>query len=721
MANLLLGLGRNLWRLGPGNPIVESVVVRAGRRTLQTWLRTGYVAALMLFALWSLSGATTAAGTSMSVLGQNGEKMFTNIAILQLALVCIVSPVFTAGAINAERNGRTLPVLLSTPMSGGQIVLGSLLSRVFLIWALLAAGVPILAVTRLFGRVSNAQIFLATGLAGATALVTGAVAVAWSALAVGGRRSLFAFYAAIFAYLLLLPAVQAAIPLFHFGHGYTGNVGWLTPLHPISLLTVLRGLPEGLGTPESWQPPSADDVRQAGYGYPWDWYLSKPAESYITIMSLLSFLLVAPSVLMLRSEAALGIGAGPGVLGKLAGRVRAWIALPFVHTARAVVGAVVPSAAAGLDKRVANLTAAAAGSEVRVPRRVWHNPIAWKEAVTAAGIGGRGAAKWLFVAAGLAAALLLAYKRLTIPANSVTAIDDTRALLQSVLAVEFLLVLSVVLNGASAAIARERESESLDLLLTTPMTPAYYCWGKLRGLVSFALPMIAVPGATALIALAADVIDEARTGLDRPTVLPEAVLVLPVLLTVYAAGVAVVGLRVSLASRRTAGAVAKSVGVLLGALIVLKGFGALLSRIEGPGAAVSALSPVDAVLSVSNPWDRFPRVMTDRGADDEDEDYSSRRYRRGMAPPPQVSQPNPAAGTGTPGTGTGTGTGAAAAPTATAKTVAVTPRQLAERRSLRFLLLVMTGIVTVLYGLAIYQGYRSIVSGFQAAIRRQQA
>jgi hypothetical protein len=39
----------------------------------------------------------------------------------------------------------------------------------------------------------------------------------------------------------------------------------------------------------------------------------------------------------------------------------------------------------------------------------------------------------------------------------------------------------------------EKEDGTLDLLLSSPITSRYYIWGKLRGLVSFVLPLVAVP------------------------------------------------------------------------------------------------------------------------------------------------------------------------------------------------------------------------------------
>src|SRR5205823_7706054 len=73
-----------------------------------------------------------------------------------------------------------------------------------------------------------------------------------------------------------------------------------------------------------------------------------------------------------------------------------------------------------------------------------------------------------------------------------------RSLLLGCVMVEFAVILLIVTNAAASTVTREKEDGSLDLLLTTPITSHYYVWGKLRGLVSFVIPLIAVPIASVL-------------------------------------------------------------------------------------------------------------------------------------------------------------------------------------------------------------------------------
>ena len=99
--------------------------------------------------------------------------------------MCFLAPIFTASAITQERDAQTYNILLSTPLTSGQIVLGSLMSRLYFVIMLLLAGLPIFFMTMVYGGVTSRQIFESTALAAATAILTGALAIF---IATGRRR-----------------------------------------------------------------------------------------------------------------------------------------------------------------------------------------------------------------------------------------------------------------------------------------------------------------------------------------------------------------------------------------------------------------------------------------------------------------------------------------------------------------------------------------------------
>src|SRR5207302_3725627 len=98
---------------------------------------------------------------------------------------------------------------------------------------------------------------------------------------------------------------------------------------------------------------------------PVGWYLSDPAGFYTTFMFLLSFLLVTPSILLLRRLAQSTTTLQTLVLQKL---------------------------------RLSR------GDRTRKPRTVWHNPIAWREAKTKASAARATVMRYGFIALGIVGA-----------------------------------------------------------------------------------------------------------------------------------------------------------------------------------------------------------------------------------------------------------------------------------------------------------------------------
>ena len=172
-----------------------------GKRPRDLLIRCGYLGLLIGVVLISLTGGTTATG-DLSSLAKTSANLFQYLSNWQLGLVALLAPIFTAGAITQEKDSQTYDILLATPLSNGQIVLGSLLSRLFFVIALLISGIPVFSITQIFGGVAISAIGQSFLIAAATAFVTGAVAMAIAVLKVGTRRTIFSFYLFIVVYLV---------------------------------------------------------------------------------------------------------------------------------------------------------------------------------------------------------------------------------------------------------------------------------------------------------------------------------------------------------------------------------------------------------------------------------------------------------------------------------------------------------------------------------------
>src|SRR5256714_7789170 len=205
----MLGVGDYFWRLLPANPILLRVVESGGKRKRDLFIRCGYLGLLITLVIFSLITSSNAiSGMSLSALASESGAIFRRMSYLQLGLVALLAPIFTAGAITQEKDSQTYDILLTTPLTNGQIVLGSLMSRLFFVIALLISGIPIFAITQIFGGVAIRSIVLSFAIAAATTFVTGALAMAIAVFKVGTRRTNFSFYLFIMLYLAIPLALE---------------------------------------------------------------------------------------------------------------------------------------------------------------------------------------------------------------------------------------------------------------------------------------------------------------------------------------------------------------------------------------------------------------------------------------------------------------------------------------------------------------------------------
>ena len=299
----MLGISDYLWRLLPANPILLRVVETGGKRKRDLFIRCGYLGLLVLLVVFSLvSSGTSTSGTDLAALTKTSSRIFAQMSFLQLGLVALLAPIFTAGAITQEKDSQTYDILLATPLTNGQIVLGSLMSRLFFVIALLISGIPIFSVTQIFGGVAINAIVLSFAIAAATAFVTGALAMAIATFKVGTRRTIFSFYLFIVIYLVGLFLLDKMdyfkVPIVDSNTGAVDHAGtsWFTGLNPfLALQAILHD--------KTYQPPDYSTLPANLQGWPIGWYLSNPTSFYIDFMFFLSLVLVTPSIILLRRMA----------------------------------------------------------------------------------------------------------------------------------------------------------------------------------------------------------------------------------------------------------------------------------------------------------------------------------------------------------------------------------------------------------------------------------
>jgi ABC-type transport system involved in multi-copper enzyme maturation permease subunit len=542
--NVFSDLGLAFWRLLPANPILVRVVTAGGKRQRHLYARIAYLAILLVVLI--LFG--TRRDVSLADLAKGSTQTFMWVSMVQLFLMAFIAPVFTAGAITQEKDSNTYSILLTTPLSNAQIVLGSLLSRLYFVWVLLLSGLPIFCITMIYGGVTTAEVFESFALAACTGLVTGALAITISVLKVGTRRTIFAFFVGIAVYLLAIGALGytnwGQVPEAPFGP-INERMSWLAPIHPYLALLVVTG-----------QTPAPAPADVFHYGWPGRWLLAYPQYGYILITTLMSAGLIVVSLIFVRR-------------GTREGEIT-W-----------------------LNRLTDFFAPRALGERRRKPRRVWRNPIAWREAATRASAGGRSATRWLFLVAGIAVGVFLLWAVL----SGWRGLSPKAAplWLTALIWIELAVILLVVTNTAASTLTREKESQTMELLLTTPLTSNYIVWGMLQGLISFALPFIAVPAVTLLLFVVADLLVRPIGSMGIPL---ESVLLVPVLMVAFTSVAAMVGLQFSLTSRKTIQAVMYATGIVL-----------LVSGVTW-GCAAGLQSTSAVMAGVVLPFFPFPAVQT---------------------------------------------------------------------------------------------------------------
>ncbi|MGE3107251.1 MAG: ABC transporter permease [Phycisphaerales bacterium] len=578
---------RSLLRLGPINPIAVRLVQGGSRRQRHFYIRSLYLGILIATLLWILL-INVQGELSQRQLAAAGASSFTLVAYLQIAIICLLAPVFMAGAIAQEANPKTWDILLTTPMSAAEIVLGNLFGRLFFILALLFSSLPLFALTQLFGGVPGSSILMSYLIAACAALLVGSLAIALSVSRLVGKRAVFAFYVGVVSYLAITFAIDRVLR-----QSNGGTVTWMTGINPFLALNALleptnyKSVPGFMGGIDSL-------------------FLQSPVKAWCIVSSVISVVLMAASTITVRLGGIAGLG-GAGGRGGVP-----WYRKIF-----------------GLGAR---------GAEHRAPKAVWHNPIAWREAAARNATLGRMVARWSFIALGalFGIGLVASYHGQGLDN------DTFRTALMATVLGELGVITLVALNMSATAVAREREDGTLDLLLTTPLTAGSYLTGKLRGMIAYLLPLLAVPLGTLLLAglytLAVEggiLSHEGGVSISAPrypnsafgsgvtsgglpssvpVVLPESALVAAIVTVPFIAFCVMVGMHWSLKSKGAIGSVISTVGILL---VVAGVVGACAykagSELPLVGASLVTATPATAVYGVVFPEHAVDRTYSNSG------------------------------------------------------------------------------------------------------------
>ena len=548
------------------NPICIRLVGAASSRHRDLYIRSGFVAILATVLLLGLLGMTSSSNFSLRDLAAGSAGVFSFLAVIQLIFICLLTPIFMAGAISKEANPKTWDILLTTPMSPLQIVLGNLFGRLFFIAALLFGALPLMVVTQFFGGVPLYTIVLTQLVAITLALVIASAAIGMSVTRTAGRKAAVSFFVITVLYLLVTYAIDQAIrePIVS-GASATWTTE-VTPMNPFLVLEVLLQ-PSGYVVQES-----------NSLFWPYGWMMTHPVAGWCWFTVVMSVAIVTWSSLQVRK------------LGDRSSTEPFW-------------------------KRLTGSTI-----NERQAHPVSGNPISWRERVTRHRNIGSLLGRWGFVALFGITFITLTAIFLT---NSMTGDSYRNSVLILVIG-ELIIVTFAAISLSASAIAKEREDGSLDLLLTTSITPKLYLGGKMKGLVFHLLPMVLVPCITLMIvglivvlnpsnSVVADTVVQYTAVSDVkaatflvPLVLFVPALLFPVVFIPYIAFCMTLGLLWSMRSKGTIGAI---ITTLILVSIVTGGLSMCLIPVQNVdvlGAVISSMSPVTNVFAMLTPAQSLP-------------------------------------------------------------------------------------------------------------------
>lgn len=143
------------------NPIVKKDLQVSARSMRLSWGLFLYEAVLtlaFLLALLIIQEESNYIYSSGNIYGYL-VYLFPVVAIVQVCIVALITPIITASSISGEKERQTFDIMLTTCMSPFAIVLGKVISAVIRIMFYVVASLPIMALSFVVGGMSWSNLF----------------------------------------------------------------------------------------------------------------------------------------------------------------------------------------------------------------------------------------------------------------------------------------------------------------------------------------------------------------------------------------------------------------------------------------------------------------------------------------------------------------------------------------------------------------------------------
>ena len=187
-----------------GNPVIGRelrVRVRVGRAYMLQAFYLAFLILIVALAYQAAIGDNPDLRNPVRVQGALVE-FYRLVMSMLVALIALIAPALTANAITLERERKTMDLLLATPLTARQLLVGKLLGSFAFIVLLLALTLPVSAVSVLLGGVSFPELLKAYLLIACGGLVLCAIALFSSVYARNSTLAVLWSYLRVAGFLL---------------------------------------------------------------------------------------------------------------------------------------------------------------------------------------------------------------------------------------------------------------------------------------------------------------------------------------------------------------------------------------------------------------------------------------------------------------------------------------------------------------------------------------
>jgi ABC-type transport system involved in multi-copper enzyme maturation permease subunit len=243
-------------------PVFRAELVRAPRKLRYYSLRVVYGIGLLLL-LWlnylELARTATYRGGMPRIddYSSFAENTFIWFASVQLGTILLLIPAIFGGAIADEKQRKTMHYLMASRLSSAEIVLDKLAARLLHVGTFILLGLPMMSLLTLFGGVALnfvAGAYLATF---SITFFTASLSILISTIARRVRQAVLIAYVFIIAWLIVPPLADSVTawlyPNFYQSFGPVND--WALNTGPLGLSTLnSRGVMRGFITPGAKAP-----------------------------------------------------------------------------------------------------------------------------------------------------------------------------------------------------------------------------------------------------------------------------------------------------------------------------------------------------------------------------------------------------------------------------------------------------------------------------------